>query len=379
MIPEIKFLVASPAGDIPIDEKKLDFPLEGDPLKTSYKTYFDSIKNFLLKNKYSSIISSINKAVRTEIKLNEIQKIIVRTEKHGALYHPASLEIFFNENRIKFGLNVAITETGKDSLKKEFAILEMLLNKFNFKYIPEPYSLDENDAMVFLVEEWFEDYHEFHISEIKDGKSKVKFWEYGKGESLLSNEQSYELYRQSAMILTLYYDVNNFRLIYPWHHAAGDFVAKINLKDEKNQIEIKNNVSVKLTTVRGYEPFMGSDESGNLNPVIGLFYFLLHLSIQMRLDKIDGTGNIVWADIDCLKATLKGFLEGLESKEDFIENFGSVTDFIRLLKSFNKENLLKTFMPIVENFENTKDFPVINENLEAHVDEFIFTLETFLQ
>ena len=99
----------------------------------------------------------------------------------------------------------------------------------------------------------------------------------------------------------------------------------------------------------------------------------------MRLDKINGIGNIVWADNDCLKATLNGFLDGLKTKKDFIDNFGDLTVFIRLLKSFNKENLLKTFIPIVESYENIKEFSLINENLEAHIDEFIFTLETFLQ
>ena len=380
MIPEIEFFVSSPDGDIKIDERKLDFPLEGDPLKTSYRKYFSSINNFLLKDNHISVIHVINSVFGIKIKEQDIIKIIVRAEKHGALYHPASIDVIFNQGKIKFGLIVAITEIGKHSLVKEFSILNMFHKKFTLPFTPKPYLLDEVDSMIFLIEEWFEDYHEFHIYDIQNGKSKIKLWEFGKGETILSDDQNYEIYRQASMILTLYYDIYNFRLIFPWHHAAGDFVAKISTSKLKTQPEIKNNnVSVKLTTVRGYDSFMSIDEIKKLNPLVGLFYFLLHLSIQMRLDKINGIGNIVWADNDCLKATLNGFLDGLKTKKDFIENFGDLTGFIRVLKSFNKENLLKTFIPIVESYENSKEFSVINENLEAHIDEFIFTLETFLQ
>jgi hypothetical protein len=220
--------------------------------------------------------------------------------------------------------------------------------------------------MFFLLEEWFEDYHEFHITGTgKDGQ-QVKLWEYNKGDRLLTRARSFEIYRQAAQILTLFYDLKDFRLIYPWHHAAGDFVVKIADNDQ---------IDVRLTTVRGYEPFMGRDKDGMVNPAVALFYFLLHLSIKMRLDRLDGVGDVVWADDSCVDATVNGFLEGLGRKNDLMNCCGSVGSFLMLLKSFTKDDLIKTAVPVAEQFEQTSDYLVIQEHLKDHVESLYLTLQ----
>jgi hypothetical protein len=366
--PAIRYLVASPAGDVPADNDRLDFPLEADPLETPYRIYFRAITDFLTKGNFQPLLEAVNERLETDFALSALNEIIVRTEKHGALYHPASIEVMSKKGRVKFGLNIAVTDTGKDSLKREFTILKTLNARFNLPYIPKPYYLDEAHSMVFLLEEWFEGYHEFHIAQSKDGKQQMKLWEYGKGDRFLSSEQGFEIYRQIAMILTLYYDIENSRMIFPWHHAAGDFIVKPN--DE-------TPIDVRLTTVRGYEPFMGSDINEMINPVLALFYFLLHLSIQMRLDKLDGVGDIVWADEKCVDATLAGFFLGLESKKVFLNYCGSQGEFLKLLRSFSMDDLATTFKPIIEQYEKTKDFPVIERNFGNHVDRLYLTLRNY--
>ena len=86
--------------------------------------------------------------------------------------------------------------------------------------------------MSFLLEDWFEGYHEFHISKDNEGKQQLKLWDFDHGYKNLSQEQSFEIYKKASKILTLYYDLEDFSQIFPWHHAAGDFVVKI--EDEKN-------------------------------------------------------------------------------------------------------------------------------------------------
>ncbi len=366
--PAIRYLVASPAGDVPVDNDRLDYPLEADPLKTPYRVYFRVITNFLSRENFRLFLEAVNESQSTDFDLSAINEIIVRTEKHGALYHPASIECVTAGKKVKFGLNVAVTDTGKDSLKREFAILKTLNARFNLPYIPKPYCLDELHSMVFLLEEWFEGYHEFHLSLNHNGAQQVKLWEYGKGDRFLSSEQGFEIYRQIAMILTLYYDIENYRMIFPWHHAAGDFIVKPN--DE-------TPIDVRLTTVRGYEPFMGSDTNEMINPVLALFYFLLHLSIQMRLDKLDGVGDVVWADEKCVDATLAGFFLGLESKKAFLNYCGSQGEFLTLLRSFSVDDLVTTFKPIIKQYEKTKDFPVIERNFGNHVDRLYLTLRNY--
>lgn len=364
--PSVRYLVASPSGDVPVDTSRLDYPLEGDPLKTPYHFYFQSIHDFLTGNNFSRLLKAINERTGADIHINAINELIIRAEKHGALYHPASIEVLIADKRIKFGINVAVTETGRETLKREIFFLKKLQEKFNLPYIPKAYYADELHSMFFLLEEWFEDYHEFHISRAKNGGQQIKLWEYGKRERFLSTQQSFEIYRQASKILTRYYDLNNFMLIYPWHHAAGDFIVKISDNDQ---------IDVRLTTVRCYESFIVCDKDDMVNPAVALFYFLLHLSIQMRLDRLDGVGDLVWANDFCVDATLKGFFQGLELKADFRDCYDSQADFLKLLKSFSRDDLDITLKSTIAQYAGTKDALVIKKHLEGHIDKIYLTLQ----
>ena len=366
--PAIRYLVASPSGDVPVDNGRLDYPLEADPLKTPYRVYFRAITDFLTRENFQTLIEALNKRPGTDFDLIALNEIIIRTEKHGALYHPASIECLTAGKKVKFGLNVAVTETGKNALKKEFDVLRTLHKQYRLPYIPKPFLLDEAYSMVFLLEEWFEDFHEFHIAKSEHGEERLKLWEYGKGNRFLSDEQSFEIYRQIAMILTLYYDIETCRMIFPWHHAAGDFVARI---------EDETLIDIRLTTARGYGPFMVASDEDIVPPAIAIFYFLLHLSVQMRLDRLDGVGDIVWAEDKCVDATLAGFFLGIESKKAFRDYFGSHAEFLTLLRSFSMEDLATTFKPVVEQYEKTKDFPVIARNLGNHIARLYSTLRNY--
>jgi hypothetical protein len=368
--PAMRYLVSSPGGDVPLDQNRLDFPLEADPLKTPYRVYFDAITGFLTRENFRPLLQSINKFLNADPGVTEIKEIIVRTEKHGALYHPASVECIAGDKKAKFALNVAVTATGRNALIKEYDALRALHMKFKLSHLPRAFCLDEMHSMVFLLEEWFEDHHEFHIAKTESGNEQIKLWEYGKGDRFLSDEQSFEIYKQIAMILTSYYDVETYRMIFPWHHAAGDFVVCVGGGDSTN------NLDTKLTTARAYEPFIGSDND-TIHPVLALFYFLLHLSLQMRLDRLDGVGDIVWADEKCLDATITGFLAGLGSRKDFRNLFCSTDEFLTLLRSFSVDDFAATIGPVAEQYEKTKDYPVIKRNLGEHIARLFFILQNY--
>jgi hypothetical protein len=364
--PPITYLVSSPCGDIPVDAGKLDFPLECDPLKTPYRVYFESIKNFLEQDAFRLILKASSERCGRGILVNDVKGIIVRAEKHGALYHPASLELVFEECRLKFGVNVAFSKPGRDWLKKEFSVIENIKEKCNLPYLPQVYFFAEQEIVSFLLEEWFEGYHEFHITRTEDGGQAVKLWEFGKGYKYLSAGQSSEIYRQASMILTLHYNIDDFCQIYPWHHAAGDFIARVD----------GDLIDVRLTTARQYDPYMVFREEQHINPVIALFYFLLNLTVKMRLDKMDGVGDTVWAGDFCLDASVKGFLDGLGSK-DLKNHFGSEVEFFDILKSFGREDLETAYGPLIDLYKGTGDYPVITANLDRHVQALYLTLQNF--
>src|SRR4030042_5232501 len=364
--PIITYLVSSPYGDVPVDTDRMDLPLEVDTLETPYGTYFDSIKNFLASEEFKPFLDAVNKKTGREVHIKDIDEIIIRAEKHGLLYHPASIDIALKQEKVKFGLNVAVTDTGKDWLKEEFSVLQKLHKKFNLRYLPEVYFAGELNSMLFMLEEWFEGYHEFHLSKTENGEQKLKLWEFGKGYHYLSFEQSFEVYKQASKILTLYYDFKDFSQIYPWHHAAGDFIVKIPPHPplEKGG---EGGLDVRLTTVRRYEPLMVLKDKDPVEPFLGLFYFFLNITLKMRLDKLDGLGKVVWADDICLEATITGFLEALNLKEELKNYIGLAEDFLGLLKSFGEEDLKITFNSIIDLYTGKEDFPVLIKNLEEHV------------
>ncbi|NWF52184.1 MAG: hypothetical protein HXY47_03795 [Nitrospirae bacterium] len=368
--PLIRYLVSSPFGDIPADKDTWDSPLEGDELKTPYKIYFYSIKDFLLRDNSKLLLLSISKNIGKEIQPKEIDEILIRIEKHGILYHPASIEIICKDNRVKFCLNVAVSDLGRYWLKKEYNTIEELHTKFNLPYLPKTYFFGEFNSMSFLLEDWFDGYHEFHLSIDNKGKQQLKLWDFNKGYKYLYPEESFEIYKQASKILTSYYELEDFSQILGWHQAAGDFVAKIeNMK-----------VDVRLTTARQHGPFIGFTDLNTLNPILALLYFFLNLTLKMRLDKLDGIGEAAWADDLCIEATLTGFSEAMQSRKNLKSylNF-EVKDFLRLMHSFSQKELKRIVSPLIEQYKNTSDYPIIITNLDRHIEKLLNTLQNFLE
>lgn len=398
--------------------------MEGDVLKTPYRIYFHSITDFLAQEDFKPLLYSVNKKIGKEIFIKEVNEIIVRSEKHGFLYHPASIEVILKQGRVKFALNVAISEVGKDWLREEFSVLKRLNTKFKLPYLPEPYFFGELNAMSFLTEDWFEGYHEFHICKDEEGKQRLKLWDFDSGYKYLSSEQGFELYKQASKILTLYYDFKDFSQIYPWHHAAGDFVVRMgddnnspspnpphqgrgNKREDSFRVRVvedkkeifhrgrghialipsplagegkgegyfQDKIDVRLTTARRYEPLMVLKDKDPVNPFLGLFYFFLNITTKMHLDKLDGLGEVVWADDTCLEAAVKGFLEALKLKKELKSYIGSVEEFLRLLKSFGEEELKITFNSIIDLYTKEEDFPILIEKLEEHVRKLYAILQ----
>jgi hypothetical protein len=379
--PAVKYLVSSPYGDIAMDEDRWKTPLMVEPAGSesglTYGCYLEAIKNFISKDGYRPLVNAVRERLKETVSLTDIDEILIRTEKHGALYHSASAEAVVKGRHAKFAVNVAISERSRDWLNREFFLLQQLDNEFNFSYLPRVYVLEEikytarrgEESMLMFLAEWFDGYHEFHISTDKDGNQGVVVWDLVSGYKYISREQAYDIYKQASKILTLYYNTEDSRQIIPWHHAAGDFVVRMVDAD---------NVDVKLVTARKYEPLMVFSENNTMNAITALVYFLLNLSIKMRLDRYDGVGKIAWAHDFCVDAVVEGFFEALNIKK--LENrypLDSVEDFVSLLRSFSREDLKLILDSLVnlDEKEKTDDLPVIERNLDRHADKLHSNLE----
>ena len=358
-----------------------------DGISVTYGDYFYAVRSFLEKDKFESITSAISQRINQDIKPDEIEEIRIYLEKHGEFYHPARIETYINGSRILFVLNVAISNTGKDFIKREFEILNKLNNEFSFSFIPKVYNQDEifiknkSFAISMFLGEWFEGFNEFHISQNKyeqaktDSSIKIVVWDHEKGNFFLSADETLELYSQVAMILTCYYNTETFEQIFPWHHAAGDFVIKLQ----------NNNMKLKLITVRQYAPMLenkneiakNNTDSDIYLTLEAMFVFFLNLSIRNRLDRLDGIGEIVWSDNIAVEGTLKGFLKGLAkiSSNNLIPDT-LAANFINYISCFSKTDLLELSNSIVNTYNPiAPELSVIKQNLKNHVDILFSTIK----
>lgn len=212
-------------------------------------------------------------------------------------------------------LNVAVSSEGQEIIAKEYSHLKRLNAEFPISFLPKVYAFDEIEqpggfSVKMFLGEWFDDFHEFHLSERpSDSNTRsdiVLVWD--ETRRRLDELQTRDLLQKASMILTFYYNPETSEQIFPWHHAAGDFVIKIE----------ERRLSLKLITVRGYAPLLDGDidsDRPNRMPekiMEGLLLFFVHLSLRMRIDRLDGVGDPALYAEAYIPAIVKGFLQGLD-------------------------------------------------------------------
>ena len=339
-------------------------------ISVTHGDYFCAVHSFLENNRFAILSSALAQYLNRDIKPEDIEKVRIFLEKHGEFYHPARIEANVNGDVVSFVVNVAVSCAGKESIQREYNILQRLNSNFPFSFLPKVYGkamadTKKNLKVSMFLGEWFKGFNEFHISkDPSDEKERIIVWDTERGDFFLTDEQTVELYRQAAMILTCYYNIETFEQISPWHHAAGDFVIKL----------FDNKVKAKLVTVRQYAPMFEQKEMEDQDKeadliLEALLVFFLNLSIRMRLDRLDGVGEIVWSGDDAVEGTLKGFFQGLALKPSVDLLQDSVVDcFQKHLLSCSQTDLLDLSQAMVNAYNpHALEVPVIKHNLQNHV------------
>ena len=372
---EIKYLFSSPEGDISLGPEDLARPFlitpsEPHPSMT-LRDYFEAIGEFLLKDQGKPLVRALEERLNRETAIDKIRKIMIRSEKHGTLYHLASVEILVNDKQTKFAVSTAVSEKRKGWLTQEYAMLRFLNSSLKLPYLPDIYLKGEvkcqagngkHETVSMLLSEWFDDYHEWHLSiDENNNDQKLCIWDLQNGNQYASKEEAFEIFRQASKILTLYYDTKEFSQIYPWHHAAGDFIVRTG----------NSGIDMRLTTARGYRSIIGYFSEETVNPMIAMVYFFLNLTVRMRLDKLDGVGETVWVGDFCVTAIAEGFFDAIRIMEaDGRYHLGRPKDLLSLLKSFGEEEVWSLFHPLRNWYRqgNPAEFRVIQANLGSHVN-----------
>jgi hypothetical protein len=386
---QFSYYISSPDNpvfeELPIWDKPLaltrDVNMSGPGLNQEHFVtigdYFLAARLFFETCGIEIIVDAVKQRSEENINPADIEHIAIFLAKHGEFYHPARIEVSFHETQIHFVLNVAISPAGKTHIKGEYRNLRRLNKDFCFDYLPQVYGWHEveianNNKVTMFLGDWLTNYDEFHISKDPgDGKNKIIVWDSGREPYFLTESKSLDLYTRAAGILSAYYNLESFEQISAWHHAAGDFIVRV----ENDKLDLK------LITVRRYAPIFEKsflDDPKNLRDsaefiLQALLLFFLNLSLKMRLDRLDGVGDIVWADDLALQGTLIGFLNALGLKS----NIPALPDtplrcFFHYLSLCSKTDLRELSESLLNRFNpESPEIDVIKQQLDHHIDTLL--------
>lgn len=270
-----------------------------------YGDYFTAAADFLKDLGAGPLASAATAVTGRPEPAGALCQIRIFLEKHGAFYHPARVELDFGGGAVSLALNVALTKEGVRCMKTEVPLLGMLLRRQK-RWLPRLFAAGSGKTAsgqpfpMFLAE-WFDGFCEFHLA---GGGDRTVIWDPASGPRPAGENQRRELYRGIARIWADYYQLETGARIHPWHHAAGDFIARAD----------KRGVELRLITIRGYPATVHGGGAGPERIFRELLAAFFDLSLRTRIDRNQGTGDLIWADDGVVEPTLIGAVEALEDK-----------------------------------------------------------------
>jgi hypothetical protein len=278
------------------------------PGRVSHGDYFTAVRRFLKADGFAALNDALHRRLGSSVAGMPIDSVGICLEKHGQFYHPARVTAAAGGRRAAFVVNVAVAASGRSVLKQDYDNIRLLSARFPYRFLPRVYaraavSLPGGSRRVeMFLGDWLDGYHEFHLSgRAVDGNRRLVLWDPEKGARPLTRRQRRAVYRQAALVLTAYYDLETGAHISAWHNAAGDFVVKTD----------GGPMDLRLVTVRAYASLFAAGALNAGTVLQALLIFWLKTSIRLRLDRRNGTGAYLWADDDAVAAALGGLFDGL--------------------------------------------------------------------
>ena len=372
---ENQVLPGSRLWKLPLAGVDTEFPtdtsLNYPPSNTIVTTgdYFSAACQFLVKNDFTLLKSGLETVCKGPVRTNQISKIEIFLEKHGALYHPLKIQVSYNKIcSCSFVLNGAVSKQGLSLINDEYNLISGLNKAYLNRYLPQVfgsrYIKTDKGKMGFFLGEWFDGYKEFHVTKVKDtkvqDKRQIVLWDSDGSCQYILETDALEIYQEISRILTYYYNLETFEQIFPWHHAAGDFIVK-----PKN-----SRFNVRLITVRGYTPlteFGEREPDKKVHILPSLLLFFLNLTFRMRFDRLNGTGKAVMLEKQVINATIKGFLKGLDVKSNQYDYGDLRSVFLEFFRQFNLIQIMEMMENVLESYPSyPSEKALIEENFESH-------------
>lgn len=351
------------------------------PSAVALGDYFGAVADFLNGAGREALHSGLRAALGKEADPGGLAGIDVILEKHGAFYHPARIRASHSAGDVFLALNVAVSGPGRNLAAREYENLSRLGRRGPDSGLPQVFGFGEGrtggGALPMFLCQWLTGFHEFHLSRRPDGDLGTVVWGAGGVNFFLSPDQARRLYREVARLLARHYNPSTFEQIFPWHHAAGDFVVRPG----------EDDFAVRLVTVRQYAPMFsvppeapGAHAEVPSAPVSeadarrdgaseaeleGMLLFLANLSLRNRLDRLDGVGDVAVAGPGVIDASLGGALAGLA------EAGGPAEAFRAYLRALAPGELAEAFLAVAGAWRpDAPETEALQSTLSDHILSF---------
>lgn len=342
-------------------------PVKEEPADPTYGDYFEAVRRFLENREFRVVTAAIHESGTQPCRVQDINAIDMYLVKHGQFYHPSRVDVSSMGRVFTFVVNAALSFSGKSCIKREFDLLNRLGLTPSAAYLPRVYGYAEvilptGWEVKLFIGQWFDDFHEFHVSmDPEDQQYKIRVWHANPEPLFLTTEASLDLYRQIAKILTICYDPESFEQIFPWHHAAGDFIVSCS----------NDSLRIKLITVRRYGALIETPDKDDATLLEAMLFFLANLSIRTRLDRLDGVGEVVWAGPSAVEGTIRGFMDGLSAKDPRwdmkFKDFFAAVSLLEMTQLC--EAVADSYHPLAP------ELPVVRNRLAVHAAEVFAALK----
>jgi hypothetical protein len=270
-------------------------------------------------------------------------------------------------------LNVAASPVGRKMIAQEYQNLTRLNAGFKDPHWPNVFGIGQGEdskghRIPMFLGQWFDGFYEFHLTGEDPDRRKVVVWDTIEGHRLLNEDQASACMAQAAFILTHAYNPLTFEGIGNWHHAAGDFVIAVDDDD----------VALRLISVRHYAPMIENPQPDAASILDALFVFLVRLTLQLRLDRLDGIGRMVCHGDEVVPAICRGFFRGLHAAAPL---HGLPGDFDATMKEYmvlhSADQLMPMTSAIIEKTSfSAEEQDLLRRILDGHISTLINTLTT---
>ena len=115
--PITEYFFSSENGDVPVGEEMLSRPFVVRPMEPhpflTLGDFFNAVREFIWHEKGKTLTDILDQYSKQKIKTEDIEKLIIRYEKYGALYQIASVEGLNEKQIAKFSVSTALLDEAK--------------------------------------------------------------------------------------------------------------------------------------------------------------------------------------------------------------------------------------------------------------------------